>query len=86
MGRVGTESEEVAPVPIFDLYVSPLTFKQSFYNGSPLERDILTRVRLGLIKYVDPIYKIRIACEWTEDFMIKYLWSAADMDLLPSPC
>ncbi|KAF9235810.1 ABC transporter transmembrane region 2-domain-containing protein [Melanogaster broomeanus] len=57
----------------------------AFYNGGPLERDILTRAYLRLIKHVNSIYKIRIAYEWTEDFVIKYLWSAAGYGLIAVP-
>jgi ATP-binding cassette subfamily D (ALD) long-chain fatty acid import protein len=57
----------------------------AFYNGGPLERDILTRAYLRLIKHVNSIYKIRIAYEWTEDFVIKYLWSAAGYGLIAIP-
>ncbi|KAI9568072.1 ABC transporter transmembrane region 2-domain-containing protein [Boletus coccyginus] len=57
----------------------------AFYNGGTLERDILTRAYLRLIKHVNSIYKIRIAYEWTEDFVIKYLWSAAGYGLIAVP-
>ncbi|KIJ14495.1 hypothetical protein PAXINDRAFT_115807 [Paxillus involutus ATCC 200175] len=57
----------------------------AFYNGGPLERDILTRAYMRLIKHVNSIYKIRIAYEWTEDFVIKYLWSAAGYGLIAVP-
>ncbi|KAF9226295.1 hypothetical protein BS17DRAFT_749631 [Gyrodon lividus] len=57
----------------------------AFYNGGPLERDILTRAYLRLIKHVNSIYKIRIAYEWTEDFVVKYLWSAAGYGLIAVP-
>lgn len=57
----------------------------AFYNGGARERDILTRAYLRLIKHVNSIYKIRIAYEWTEDFVIKYLWSAAGYGLIAVP-
>ncbi|KAG9311790.1 hypothetical protein JVU11DRAFT_8037 [Chiua virens] len=57
----------------------------AFYNGGPLERDLLTRAYLRLIKHVNSIYKIRIAYEWTEDFVIKYLWSAVGYGLIAVP-
>ncbi|KAG2124174.1 ABC transporter transmembrane region 2-domain-containing protein [Suillus clintonianus] len=57
----------------------------AFYDGGARERDILTRVYLRLIKHVNSIYKIRIAYEWTEDFVIKYLWSAAGYGLIAVP-
>ncbi|KIJ57912.1 hypothetical protein HYDPIDRAFT_103628 [Hydnomerulius pinastri MD-312] len=49
----------------------------AFYDGGPLERTILLRAYTRLIRHVNNIYKIRIAYEWTEDFVVKYLWSAA---------
>ncbi|KAG1811789.1 ABC transporter transmembrane region 2-domain-containing protein [Suillus subaureus] len=57
----------------------------AFYDGGARERDILTRAYLRLIKHVNSIYKIRIAYEWTEDFVIKYLWSAAGYGLIAVP-
>ncbi|KAF5350966.1 hypothetical protein D9756_008231 [Leucocoprinus leucothites] len=82
VGRVGRESEEVA-----------------FYDGGGREKDILTHAYLRLIKHVNSIYKpfcvvfhavasqpmIRIAYEWTEDYVIKYLWSAAGYGLIAVP-
>lgn len=40
---------------------------------------------MRLIKHVNSIYKIRIAYEWTEDYVIKYLWSAAGYGLIAIP-
>ncbi|KAG6853075.1 hypothetical protein C0991_007067, partial [Blastosporella zonata] len=57
----------------------------AFYDGGVRERDILTRAYLRLIKHVNSIYKIRIAYEWTEDYVIKYLWSAAGYGLIAVP-
>ncbi|THH32565.1 hypothetical protein EUX98_g1608 [Antrodiella citrinella] len=57
----------------------------AFYNGGPRERDILWRAYLRLIKHINSIYKIRIAYEWTEDYVIKYLWSAAGYALIAVP-
>ncbi|KAG6810418.1 hypothetical protein H0H92_011957 [Tricholoma furcatifolium] len=57
----------------------------AFYDGGLRERDILTRAYLRLIKHVNSIYKIRIAYEWTEDYVIKYLWSAAGYGLIAVP-
>ncbi|KAG5653735.1 hypothetical protein H0H81_010992 [Sphagnurus paluster] len=90
MGRVGREAEEIAFVdPFFHLEfcdppdnVYPFL---SFYDGGVRERDILTRAYLRLIKHVNSIYKIRIAYEWTEDYVIKYLWSAAGYGLIAVP-
>ncbi|KZP15909.1 hypothetical protein FIBSPDRAFT_934923, partial [Athelia psychrophila] len=57
----------------------------AFYNGGARERDILTRAYMRLIKHVNSIYKIRIAYEWTEDYVIKYMWSAAGYGLIAVP-
>ncbi|KAF8067672.1 ABC transporter transmembrane region 2-domain-containing protein [Lyophyllum atratum] len=57
----------------------------AFYDGGVRERDILTRAYMRLIKHVNSIYKIRIAYEWTEDYVIKYLWSAAGYGLIAVP-
>ncbi|KAJ8488005.1 hypothetical protein ONZ51_g3822 [Trametes cubensis] len=51
----------------------------AFYGGGLRERSILWRAYLRLIKH------IRIAYEWTEDFVIKYLWSAAGYCLISIP-
>ncbi|OSD08136.1 hypothetical protein PYCCODRAFT_1449189 [Trametes coccinea BRFM310] len=57
----------------------------AFYGGGLRERSILWRAYLRLIRHVNSIYKIRIAYEWTEDFVIKYLWSAAGYCLISIP-
>ncbi|KAF9003251.1 ABC transporter transmembrane region 2-domain-containing protein [Cyathus striatus] len=57
----------------------------AFYDGGARERDILTKAYMRLIKHVNSIYKIRIAYEWTEDYVIKYLWSAAGYALIAVP-
>ncbi|KAF9236033.1 hypothetical protein BU15DRAFT_64310 [Melanogaster broomeanus] len=45
-----------------------------FYNGGPLERDILTHAYLRLREHVNSIYKIQMVYEWTEDFVIQCGW------------
>jgi len=57
----------------------------AFYDGGKREREILWRAYLRLIKHVNSIFKIRIAYEWTEDYVIKYLWSAAGYCLISIP-
>jgi ATP-binding cassette subfamily D (ALD) long-chain fatty acid import protein len=56
-----------------------------FYAGGSRERDILWRAYMRLIKHINSIYKIRIAYEWTEDYVIKYGWSAAGYALIAIP-
>ncbi|KAI0938687.1 hypothetical protein AcV5_000308 [Taiwanofungus camphoratus] len=57
----------------------------AFYGGGLRERSILWRAYLRLTRHINSIYKIRIAYEWTEDFVIKYLWSAAGYCLISVP-
>ncbi|KAM6492727.1 ABC transporter transmembrane region 2 domain containing protein [Amanita muscaria] len=57
----------------------------AFYNGGLREKEILTNAYTKLIRHVNSIYKIRIAYEWTEDYVIKYLWSAAGYGLIAVP-
>ncbi|GAA6014670.1 hypothetical protein JCM11491_000188 [Sporobolomyces phaffii] len=57
----------------------------AFYDGNRMEKDILTRAYLRLIKHVNSIYKIRILYGMTEDFVVKYAWSAAGYILIAIP-
>ncbi|KZT53712.1 hypothetical protein CALCODRAFT_439721 [Calocera cornea HHB12733] len=57
----------------------------AFYGGGLREKSILARAYKRLISHVNSIYKIRIAYEWTEDYVIKYLWSAAGYLLMSIP-
>ncbi|KAG0663263.1 hypothetical protein C6P46_002853 [Rhodotorula mucilaginosa] len=57
----------------------------AFYGGGPIEKDILTRAYLRLIKHVNSIFKIRIVYGMTEDFVVKYLWSAVGYCLIAIP-
>ena len=47
-----------------------------FYNGAHLEKGILTRSYIRLVRHINSIFKIRIAYSMIEDFVIKYAWSA----------
>ncbi|GAA5900102.1 hypothetical protein JCM5296_002057 [Sporobolomyces johnsonii] len=57
----------------------------AFYDGAKMEKDILTKAYLRLIKHVNSIYKIRILYGMTEDFVVKYAWSAAGYILISIP-
>ncbi|KAG0146283.1 hypothetical protein CROQUDRAFT_44620 [Cronartium quercuum f. sp. fusiforme G11] len=57
----------------------------SFYNGALLEKDILNRTYLRLIRHVNSIFKIRIAYAMVEDLVIKYAWSAVGYMLVSIP-
>lgn len=35
--------------------------------------------------FISILFKIRIAYEWTEDYVIKYMWSAAGYGLIAVP-
>lgn len=57
----------------------------AFYNGAPIEASILNRAYMRLIRHVNSILKIRIAYSMTEDFVLKYAWSAAGYVIIASP-
>uniref|UniRef100_A0A8H7XQK2 ABC transporter domain-containing protein n=1 Tax=Psilocybe cubensis TaxID=181762 RepID=A0A8H7XQK2_PSICU len=57
----------------------------AFYDGGKREKEIVLGVYAKLIRHVNKVYKIRIAYEWTEDYVIKYLWSAAGYALIAVP-
>ncbi|PPQ82537.1 hypothetical protein CVT25_007146 [Psilocybe cyanescens] len=57
----------------------------AFYDGGGREKEVLGGMYMRLIRHVNSIYKIRIAYEWTEDYVIKYLWSAAGYALIAVP-
>ncbi|KAF5355535.1 hypothetical protein D9758_006286 [Tetrapyrgos nigripes] len=57
----------------------------AFYNGGEREKGILSNAYKKLIRHVNGVYKVRIAYEWTEDYVIKYLWSAAGYGLIAVP-
>ncbi|KAK4046330.1 ATP-binding cassette long-chain fatty acid transporter pxa1 [Microbotryomycetes sp. JL201] len=51
----------------------------AFYDGAPIEKDILNRAYLRLIKH------IRILYGMIEDFIVKYMWSACGYCLISIP-
>ncbi|KAL9935777.1 hypothetical protein V8E36_005354 [Tilletia maclaganii] len=57
----------------------------AFYNGASIESGILNRAYMRLIRHVNSIFKIRIAYSMTEDFVLKYAWSAAGYAIIASP-
>ncbi|KAF0513138.1 ABC transporter transmembrane region 2-domain-containing protein [Gigaspora margarita] len=57
----------------------------AFYNGSDLELSILDRTYTKLIKHINSIFKIRIAYNMFEDFLIKYCWSAIGLLMCSVP-
>ncbi|BGP11007.1 ATP-binding cassette long-chain fatty acid transporter pxa1 [Rhodotorula toruloides] len=69
---------------VHDLYLDK-NCRDRFYDGAPIEKDILTKAYLRLIKHVNSIYKMRILYGMTEDMVVKYLWSAAGYCLISIP-
>lgn len=57
----------------------------AFYGGAELEKSILTRAYLRLIRHVNSIFKIRIAYAMVEDWLLKYSWSAIGYVLVSGP-
>lgn len=57
----------------------------AFYNGAHMEKDILNRAYLRLIKHVNSIFKIRIVYGMIEDMIVKYFWSASGYCLISIP-
>lgn len=57
----------------------------AFYHGGPREHQILWTAYKNLIRHVNEVFKVRIAYNMTEDFVIKYMWSAAGYTLMSIP-
>lgn len=57
----------------------------SFYNGGEREKAILTEAYQKLKRHVHAVFKVRIPYGMTEDFVIKYLWSAVGYGLMSIP-
>jgi ATP-binding cassette subfamily D (ALD) long-chain fatty acid import protein len=51
----------------------------AFYHGGERECGILESIYKTLIRHVNRIYRIRIAYNMFEDFVIKYTWSAVGL-------
>jgi ATP-binding cassette subfamily D (ALD) long-chain fatty acid import protein len=56
-----------------------------FYNGENLEKSILNTTYSNLIKHINSVYKLRIAFNMFEDFIIKYCWSAVGLMIASIP-
>src|SRR5690606_41941084 len=79
-----------APTPIYTLSLHdalPISNAEeiAFYNGAELEHSILNRTYHRLIRHINSIYKIRIAYNMFEDFLIKYCWSASGLAMCAIP-
>ena len=57
----------------------------SFYGGGQRELQILRKAYERLSGHAIAIGKIRTAYEWTEDYVVKYMWSAAGYCLIGFP-
>ncbi|KAJ3094476.1 hypothetical protein HDU97_008026 [Phlyctochytrium planicorne] len=57
----------------------------AFYHGGDLEKSILNRTYLALIRHINRIYNIRIAYNMFEDMIIKYSWSAVGLMIASIP-
>lgn len=56
-----------------------------FYNGEDLEKSVLDKTYSKLIKHINSIYRIRIAYNMFEDFVVKYSWSAIGLLMASIP-
>ena len=57
----------------------------AFYNGASIEAGILNRAYIRLVRHINSILKIRVAFNMTEDFVLKYAWSAAGYVIIAAP-
>ncbi|WVO17395.1 hypothetical protein L204_105087 [Cryptococcus depauperatus] len=57
----------------------------AFYNGGKREKGILEGAYTTLKNHIHTVLKVRIPYGMTEDFVIKYLWSAAGYGLMSIP-
>ncbi|KAJ3311471.1 hypothetical protein HDU76_003113 [Blyttiomyces sp. JEL0837] len=57
----------------------------AFYHGGELEKSILNRTYLRLIKHINQTYNVRIAYNMFEDMIIKYSWSAVGLMIASIP-
>lgn len=57
----------------------------AFYNGAELEKSIVNRTYLNLVKHLNKVLQIRILYNTKEDFIIKYSWSAVGLLIASIP-
>ena len=57
----------------------------AFYNGASTEEGILQRMRKELIRHTKSIMRLRIGYTFTEDFVLKYTWSAIGYMVMAVP-
>lgn len=57
----------------------------AFYNGASTEEGILQRLYKDLAKHIQTILRLRIGYSSTEDFVLKYSWSAIGYMMMAIP-
>jgi ATP-binding cassette subfamily D (ALD) protein 2 len=57
----------------------------AFYNGQKVEKSVLQRAYLSLVKHMNYIFWCRIPYNMFEGFFMKYVWGAAGMLLIAIP-
>ncbi|EIW67911.1 hypothetical protein TREMEDRAFT_32733 [Tremella mesenterica DSM 1558] len=57
----------------------------AFYNGGKREMGIVWSTYERLVRHVHSVFKVRIPYGMTEDFVIKYFWSACGYALMSIP-
>ena len=57
----------------------------AFYNGAATEESILKKAYRELVRHTDSILKLRIGYSFTEDFVLKYTWSAIGYIVMAAP-
>ncbi|WFD03284.1 ATP-binding cassette long-chain fatty acid transporter pxa1 [Malassezia obtusa] len=57
----------------------------AFYNGASTEETILQRMRRELVDHIKSIMRLRIGYTFTEDFVLKYTWSAIGYMVMAIP-
>lgn len=57
----------------------------AFYNGASTEEGILKRAYRDLVRHTNSILKLRVGYSFTEDFVLKYTWSAIGYVVMAAP-
>jgi ATP-binding cassette subfamily D (ALD) long-chain fatty acid import protein len=95
LSRIGRDGEEVAYVEL-NIAGRLLTLRR-FYNGGTREKSILSAAYQRLVKHIHSVLKVGLGClhvltlqvrvpyGMTEDFVIKYFWSACGYALMSIP-
>jgi len=57
----------------------------AFYGGHEIERGLLEKCYLRLVKHMNDIYRKRILYNTMEGFLMKYVWSAVGLTMVAIP-